>query len=98
MNTKPFPIMSQWSTAKHLSLDGFGIPWEMIQPHERQALKNHCGQNLEKLASRCGLSPCEAIAILEDREWERMDTEFAYNKLCKMRDEFRNNASHFHNP
>lgn len=42
------------------------IPWALIQAHEAQALNNHCGQSLERLAQRQGLSACEAVAILED--------------------------------
>lgn len=53
-----------------------GIPWEMIEPHEKQAYSNH-SQTLERLAERGGLSPCEAVAILEDRRWHKMDQEKA---------------------
>ena len=28
------------------------IPWAMIKPHEEQAMKNHCRQDLETLAKR----------------------------------------------
>lgn len=45
------------------------IPWDMIKPHEQQARANHCGQGLIKLAQRGGLSPDEALAVLEDRGW-----------------------------
>lgn len=48
------------------------IPWDVIAPHEEQALRNHCGQSLERLAERGGLSPQEALAVLEDRNWEPM--------------------------
>lgn len=33
--------------------------------------KNHCGQNLKRLAERGGLSYEEILAVLEDREWSR---------------------------
>jgi len=46
------------------------IPFAMIAPHEKQAQRNHW-QSLERLAQRGGLSACEALAILEDREWAR---------------------------
>ena len=46
-----------------------GIPWSMIAPKEIQAKRNHDMQNLEKLARRGGLSPCEAVAVLEGRSW-----------------------------
>jgi len=56
------------------------IPWELIAPHERQALLNH-DQSLERLAERCGLSACEAIAVLEDRRWSDMERVSAIQKL-----------------
>ena len=43
-----------------LKSNGVTIPWKSIAPHEKQALINH-GQSLEKLASRGGLSWCEAL-------------------------------------
>ena len=42
------------------------IPWAMIAPHERQALRNH-DQTLKRLAERGGLSPREAVCVLEGR-------------------------------
>ena len=45
------------------------LPWELLAPHNEQAKINHCGQDLEKLASRGGLSACEAVAILEDTRY-----------------------------
>ena len=35
------------------------IPWSAIAPYEDQVTKNHCGQTLEALARRGGLSPLE---------------------------------------
>ncbi len=58
--TRRFPIM-----------DGPSIPWALIEPHERQALKNH-NQSLVTLASRGGLSPMEAVAVLTDRHWREV--------------------------
>lgn len=55
-----FPIMG-----------GPAIPWAMIAPHEAQAQLNHY-QTLRRLAERGGLSPCEAVAVLEDRRWHEM--------------------------
>ena len=48
------------------------IEWELLEPHRLQALKNHCGQTLERLAERGGLSPDELVAVLEDRRWHAM--------------------------
>lgn len=42
------------------------ISYDVIKPHEEQALKNHCGQTLDRLAARGGLSWAEAYAVLTD--------------------------------
>ncbi len=42
------------------------IPWSALAPHEAQAQLNH-SQSLHLLAERGGLSPGEAVFILEDR-------------------------------
>lgn len=47
---------------------GPSLPWEMIAPHEEQARENH-SQTLKRLAERGGLSPTEALAILDDRKY-----------------------------
>lgn len=44
------------------------VPWEMMAPHERQADLNH-SQTLKRLAERGGLSPTEAIAVIEGKRW-----------------------------
>ena len=49
-------------------IGGPSILWTVLAPHEQQAEKNH-GQSLERLAERGGLSPAEAVAVLEDRDW-----------------------------
>ena len=55
---KEFPIMT--NKGKEY------IPYDIIKPHEEQALKNHCGQTLDRLAARGGLSWAEAYAVLTD--------------------------------
>ena len=45
------------------------IPFSIIKSHEKQALINHCGQSLERLAERGGLSWEETLCVLEDREF-----------------------------
>ena len=59
------------------------IPWEYIQPHEEQALKNH-GQTLKRLAERGGLDWTEALAVLEDRKWMNMDESEAKEKVLEI--------------
>lgn len=44
------------------------VAWELVAPHEAQALKNH-DQTLERLAERGGLSPAEMMLVLDDKEW-----------------------------
>lgn len=56
------------------------VPWELIAQHERQAQSNH-SQSLERLAERGGLSPCEALAVIEDRQWRKMDQVVANTLL-----------------
>ena len=64
-----------------LKSDGAVIPWRLIAPHEPQAIRNH-NQSLARLASRGGLSWCEAAAVLEDRPWRPMPDETAF--VCVM--------------
>lgn len=65
---RTFPIMLMADPWKQLPPQMNSIPWSAIAPHERYALLNH-DQSLEKLAMRGGLSPCEAVAILEDMKY-----------------------------
>lgn len=62
-NFRTFPIMKT-------GVGGHGtIPWDFIAPHEQQAQKNH-RQSLERLAERGGLSWCEALAVVTDKDWK----------------------------
>jgi hypothetical protein len=47
----------------------FRLPWPVIAPHEKQAMRNH-GQTLEQLAERGGLGFVEALAIMCDLPYE----------------------------
>lgn len=58
------------------------IPWAVIAPHEQRALANH-RQTLEQLANRGGVTPEEALAIIEDRMWVRMPFREAREKLLE---------------
>jgi hypothetical protein len=57
------------------------IPWDLIAPHEAQARANHSGKGLEQLAIRGGVTVPEALAIIEDRPWERMPLGAATRQL-----------------
>lgn len=59
------------------------IPWELIEPHQKQAQINH-GQTLERLKARGGLGASEAVAILEDRSWQRMSNVQANAALVRI--------------
>lgn len=52
------------------------IPWEVIAAHEKQAMENH-GQTIKRLAERGGLDWTEALAVLEDRRYTKMNVEDA---------------------
>lgn len=57
-----------------------GLPWAMVNPHNRQAWRNH-NQSLKRLAERGGLSPQELVAVLEDRGWSDMTLADSVEKL-----------------
>lgn len=67
------------------------IPWDMIAAHEAQARQNH-GLYIEELAARGGLTPEEAVAILEDRPFERMPLTASTLRLKALVDEWTNPA------
>ena len=58
------------------------VPWDFVAQHKQQAEKNH-GQTLTRLAERGGLSVSELCAVIEDREWFRMDDETAWRSLYR---------------
>ena len=47
------------------------VPWEFVAPHDSQAQRNH-SQTLARLAERGGLSLCELLAVLTDRDYEQL--------------------------
>ena len=74
-----FPIMHGRN-----SLSGpRGIPWALIAPQEAQAKENH-GQSLERLASRGGLSPAEAVAVLEGHGYRGVGEAEAVQRLDEL--------------
>lgn len=84
-----FPIMGPTRLQEQRALEQSGapilkaIPWSMLEPHEKQALKNH-DQTLLRLAERGGLSACEAVAVLEDRPWRNMSDVDASRRLHEL--------------
>jgi len=55
------------------------VPWWLVAPHERQAMRNHGGQTLARLAERGGLSPLELYKIVHDQgfSWPTKEDEAA---------------------
>lgn len=81
--TETFPVMQPWKRGEP-RYNGPSVPWAMVQPHERQARRNHGDQSLARLAERGGLSPCELLAVLEDRPWRAMDAQGACDSLAAL--------------
>lgn len=76
MSEKKFPILGSNES----------IDWNLIAPHEKQAMENHCGQTLEQLARRHGLSWYELLCVLLDKPFTEVeyDKEKNYKELCQM--------------
>lgn len=76
MSEKKFPILGTNES----------IDWNSIAPHEKQAMENHCGQTLEQLARRHGLSWYELLCVLLDKPFTEIeyDKEKNYKELCQM--------------
>ena len=53
-------------------------------------MSNH-GQKIKSLAERGGLEWTEALAVLEDRKWVRLDSEVARKKVLSIVSEQENN-------
>ncbi len=75
---KEFPIMISNQKGKE------HIPYDIIKPHEEQALRNHY-QTLDRLAERGGLSWAEVYAVLTDSKFpsreEYISEEFYEEKV-----------------
>lgn len=91
-DARMFPILrTSYKLAGHVSAAraaGLGqitiaIPWDVMAPHARQAWENH-SQTLDRLAERGGLSLCEAVAVLENRRWCKMDQVDAERRLAEI--------------
>lgn len=76
MSEKKFPILGTNES----------IDWNLIVPHEKQAMENHWGQTLEQLARRHGLSWYELLCVLLDKPFTEVeyDKEKNYKELCQM--------------
>jgi hypothetical protein len=75
---RTFPVLGpRWPDAPR------EVPWDFIEPHRRQALKNH-DQTLERLAERGGLDPTEMVAVLEDRHYRNIRQIEAVDRLKEL--------------
>ncbi len=77
----PYPILGSYPRRY--------IPRGLLDPHAEQAWKNH-GQSLSRLAQRGGLSWCEALAVIEDKNWKdaEHDAKVAESIVRKMTAEY----------
>ena len=96
MTSRPLPTQMPIQLVPNES--GYGktfAPMAMFEPHNHQAMSNHCGQGIVRLAERGGVSPCEALAILDDRPWHSMDHQTAKAELLRRIQEYesRNDTS-----
>ncbi len=80
MKVKRFPVLLSDSDRRLFDDCPDSIPWEKLEPHTWQALKNH-GQSLARLAERGGLEPSELVAVFERRPWRKMEMRDAVNRL-----------------
>jgi hypothetical protein len=80
---KEFPIFLTYEQCRTYA-GPLTVPWSALAAHEDQARKNHGGQSLETLASRGGLGPDEACAVLEDRRWRAMPLAEAGARLREL--------------
>lgn len=62
---------------------GMTVPWQMLVPHEPQAMRNHSGQTLEDLAQRCGLDWVELACVLNGKPFTHCPTEHAKEFVLK---------------
>jgi len=76
MTGKTFPIM--------LDLDIKSIPYGLMVKHQAQLARNHGGRTVEEKANRGGLTPEEAVAVIEGREFERMGFAAARDRLRQL--------------
>lgn len=59
-----FPLL--WSRDERGPMN---VPWSLVAPHEAQAMRNHGGQTLARLADRGGLCARELYYVLRDEPW-----------------------------
>lgn len=69
VSKRKFPVLRGSRKKPEWGVDT--IDWSLLEPNEVQAVRNH-GQDLKTLASRGGLSPREALAVIKGLGWTAM--------------------------
>jgi len=72
--SEEFPLLYQRRDEEPLRRRMASLPWAFLAPHEAQAKRNH-DQTLRRLAERGGLSPREALAVVEGRGLRHLFTD-----------------------
>ena len=67
----------------YMPIIGTGLALRMDKLNERQAQINH-SQTLERLADRGGLSPSEALAVMERRAFTNIPESVALIKIMEL--------------
>lgn len=80
MDERRFPLLYQGRAEEPLRERLPNVPWEFLAPHEAQALRFHT-QTIKRLAERGGLGPSEMLAVVEDRNYQRMEESRAVDVL-----------------
>lgn len=70
-----FPVITTCAERRREPECPASVPWAMLAPHEAQAMGNHGGQSLARLADRGGLGPREMLNVLEGRTWKPGDRD-----------------------
>lgn len=84
--TRLFPIRLD-AEIKH-------VPWDFMEPHQARCIQNH-GKPLEDVSMQGGLTPEEALAVLEDRPFERMSMTAATLALKQKVEEWQRDDAGF---
>ena len=73
------PIQIDFRKRRQRGLCPDFVPMQLLD--EETAKRNHGGQSLARLAERGGISPDEALALMDKRPWKPMDFQSAVNEL-----------------
>lgn len=83
-----FPILFQGHWKDYRDRFPASVPRGLVEEHRRQAAVNHY-QDLDTLARRGGLAPCELLAVLENRRWFAVSAEEALARLQQLVNDYQ---------